>query len=106
MQDSNFNVLGIVDPIGTLVERYEYMSYGRRTVFHTPGSNDQLAMVPSPLSRRVTASGTTRHYGINEIGHQGLMHEEESGVVYNRARYLHADIGGSCRETRWKRSME
>ena len=48
MQDSNFNVLGIVDATGTLVERYEYTSYGRRTVFHIPGSNNQLAMARAP----------------------------------------------------------
>ena len=32
-QDANFNVLGLFDPEGDLVERYEYTPYGQRTVF-------------------------------------------------------------------------
>mgnify|MGYP006294570813 FL=1 len=34
MQDSNYNVLGLVNNAGRLVERYEYTPYGQRTVYH------------------------------------------------------------------------
>jgi hypothetical protein len=47
MQDANWNVLGIVDSTGMLVERYEYTPYGRRTVFFSPGSS--MAASPSPM---------------------------------------------------------
>jgi len=33
LQDANYNVLGVVNPSGGLVERYEYTPYGRRTVY-------------------------------------------------------------------------
>ena len=32
-QDSNYNVLGLVDSGGDLIERYEYTPYGQRTIF-------------------------------------------------------------------------
>jgi hypothetical protein len=28
-------------------------------------------------------------YGINAVGHQGLFHDEATGLVYNPARMLH-----------------
>jgi RHS repeat-associated protein len=33
MQDANFNIMGIVNQAGRLVERYEYTPYGQRTVY-------------------------------------------------------------------------
>ena len=32
-QDANYNVLGLLDADGTLIERYEYTPYGQRTVY-------------------------------------------------------------------------
>jgi len=32
-QDANWNVLGVLSPTGRICERYEYTSYGQRTVF-------------------------------------------------------------------------
>ena len=34
LQDANFNVLGLVDWYGDLVERYEYTPYGQRTIYN------------------------------------------------------------------------
>jgi RHS repeat-associated protein len=31
--------------------------------------------------------------GVCEVGHQGLIHDEEVGLVYNRARQLHPTLG-------------
>jgi len=33
VQDANYNVLGVTDAAGVLVERYEYTPYGQRTVY-------------------------------------------------------------------------
>ena len=93
-QDANYNVLGLVDSAGTLKERYEYTPYGQRTVFFSPGSNDTDLMAPTPISRRIPfTGGVNQPYGLNEFGHQGLYHDEESGLIYNRARELHPTLG-------------
>ncbi len=93
-QDANYNVLGIVDSSGVLKERYEYSPYGQRNVFYSPGTNDPYCMAPTTSSQRVVTSGSvTQPYGICEVGHQGLMHDEESELVYNRARYIWPSLG-------------
>ena len=33
LQDANYNVLGLVNAAGKLIERYEYTPYGQRTIF-------------------------------------------------------------------------
>ncbi len=94
LHDANFNVLGLVDDQGDLVERYEYRPYGERQVYLSPGVNDPEAHAPTQLSRRVETYGwVTQPYGLNEFGHQGLLHDEETGLVYNRARMLHPRLG-------------
>jgi RHS repeat-associated protein len=46
-------------------------------------------MAPTTASQRVVTSGSvTQPYGICEVGHQGLMHDEECGLVYARTRIL------------------
>ena len=45
-QDANFNVLGVVDSTGVLVERYEYEPYDKRMTFISPGSNDTGVFAP------------------------------------------------------------
>jgi hypothetical protein len=59
-QDSNYNVLGVVDSSAVLKERYEYTPYGQRSVLFSPGSNDRgKQKVTSTFSRRPDhASGT------------------------------------------------
>ena len=44
-------------------------------------------------SQRVVADSTTQPYGLCEFAFQGLMHEEEVGIIYNRARYVHPLFG-------------
>jgi YD repeat-containing protein len=84
MQDANWNVLGIVDDSGVLTERYEYTPYGQRTVFFSPGANDPGCYAPTLMSRRVINGSVTQPYGLCEFGHQGLMHDALTGLVYNR----------------------
>ena len=94
LQDANFNVLGLVNTTGNLVERYEYTPYGQRTIYKSAGSEDDLCMAPILESQRKTVdSPATAAYGICDIGHQGLMHDKEFGLIYNRARYLSPKLG-------------
>ncbi|QQE13182.1 hypothetical protein JD969_06895 [Planctomycetota bacterium] len=116
LQDANYNILGIVNPYGTLIERYEYTPYGERIVFtfsntpgyadepfgfyspSYPGSVDNLKKSDPRLTTQIFRSQPTRGDGyvnymatLNEFGHQGLMHDEnlvgiKGGLIYNRAR--------------------
>ena len=85
-QDANWNVLGVVDSDGVLAERYEYTPYGQRTVYMRSGSNDTGCYAPTSMSRRVVGGSVTQSYGLCEFGHQGLMHDEAVGLIYNRQR--------------------
>ncbi|MCP4589558.1 MAG: hypothetical protein GY842_02315 [bacterium] len=40
----------------------------------------------SPLS--ASYAMPTRSDGLCDFGHQGLLHDKEFGLIYNRARYL------------------
>ena len=94
LQDANFNVLGLVESDGDLAERYEYTPYGQRTIYKSAGSDDALCMAPILESQRKTVdSPATAAYGICDIGHQGLMHDKEFGLIYNRARCLSPKLG-------------
>ena len=93
LQDAHFNVLGMVSSTGALAERYEYTPYGERTVYLSPGSNDPDAMAPTMISRRWTVGSTAQPYGLNDIGHQGLMHDEDTGLIQNRARMRSPRLG-------------
>ncbi len=72
-QDANFNVAALVSSTGTVVERYSYAAYGKRTV-----------MRPNVVVVGFSLYGMT-------IGHQGLRHDA-SGLVFNRARCLHSGL--------------
>ncbi|MCL2641786.1 MAG: hypothetical protein FWD53_13130, partial [Phycisphaerales bacterium] len=93
LQDANFNVMGVVNASGVLIERYEYDAYGKRNVYFSPGSNDPGCYAPLPQSKRVMIAGVMQPYGINDFGHQGLMHDEQIGLVYNWGNYLHSALG-------------
>ena len=95
LQDANYNVLGLVDSSGVLVERYQYTPYGQRQVYYDAGSNDVGAHAVTLGSRRIISmsDGLPTPYGYCEAGHQGLLHDEESGLVYNRARMLSPGLG-------------
>jgi RHS repeat-associated protein len=56
-------------------------------------SNDPLCMSPVVETYRLRSGSITSPYGLCDIGHQGLMHDKEFGLVYNRARYLHPTLG-------------
>ncbi len=84
LQDANFNVLGLVNSDGALIERYSYSPYGERKVCVEPVADS------SPLSTTNVDTGrSVRISKLNEFGHQGLMHDQTIGLVYNRARMLH-----------------
>ena len=73
IQDANFNVTAILSgDNGTVINRFVYTPYGRRTVLDTSWT-----------------AGTTDFM----LGHQGLMLDSESGLYYNRARYYHPTLG-------------
>jgi len=118
LQDANFNVIGLVgqtvvkvwdeqaedwdtDTVWELVERYEYTPYGQRTIYKPTGIDDartasygdHMCSAPTLESQRVTADGSPATYGLCDVGHQGLMHDKEFGLIYNRARYLHPRLG-------------
>ncbi len=93
LPNANFNVLAVVDDAGAVVERYEYTAYGERTVYAPAGDHDPAGESPRLLSRRVTVGGVAQAYGLNPVGHQGLWHEDATGLVYNRARHLHPRLG-------------
>jgi RHS repeat-associated protein len=76
LTDANYNVTALVDKFGTMRERYEYMPYGKQVVL-----NPDFSLDPDGSD-----------YGTS-LGHQGLWHDVETGMVYNRARYLHLTLG-------------
>ncbi len=98
MQDANFNVLGLVNTSGQLVERYEYTPYGQRKVLFAAGNtwaggtstNDSGCYAIAYASPRYTSSAP--YFGLCDFGHQSLFHDEEAGSVYNRRRYLHVGM--------------
>lgn len=91
-QDSNFNVQGLVDSSGSLVERYEYTPYGERCVFGSSGSNDTSVNSPTLFSVRAVVGGMSQPYKLCDAGHQGLSVDEESTIYCNRARSYHLSI--------------
>ncbi|MFO8013590.1 MAG: RHS repeat-associated core domain-containing protein [Phycisphaerae bacterium] len=93
IQDANFNVVGLVDSAGDLVERYEYTPYGQRSVFVPSGSNDEATSAPLYESQRVEDSGTPQAWSLCDIGHQGLFLDKEIGLYDNRRRVLHPRFG-------------
>ena len=76
-RDRQYNVVALLDASGGVIERYDYNPYGQRLVLDPDYSDD-----PDGLSDVA-----------NPIGHQGLYHDDESGLVYNRARYRDPELG-------------
>jgi RHS repeat-associated protein len=67
-QDANFNLTSICSISGSIVERYLFDSYGDRTIMDATWS-----VISTSAYNWVT-------------GHQGLMHDPESGLISNRER--------------------
>ncbi|WP_428940602.1 RHS repeat domain-containing protein [Fontivita pretiosa] len=76
LQDANYSVTCIVDSSGDAAERYVYTPYGTRDI--------RSADFSSSLSTSAVRWN---------IGHQGLMHDTNTSLVYNRARMLHPGLG-------------
>src|SRR5205814_1985966 len=66
---------------------------GRGRCSSARGSNDPGCYAATIGSRKFRISSVDQPYGICEIGHQGLEHDEESWLVYNRARMLQPIVG-------------
>lgn len=78
-RDRQYNVIALTDTTsggGVAVERYVYTPYGERRVLDPDGVT----------VRQTSAVG-------NPLGHQGLYHDGETGLIYNRARYRDAGLG-------------
>ena len=75
-RDRQYNVIALTDAAGAVVERYTYTPYGERRILAPDGVT----------VRQISAVGNPR-------GHQGLCHDDETGLVYNRARYRDAGLG-------------
>jgi RHS repeat-associated protein len=78
LQDTNFNVSAIVSAASAVLERYRYSPYGARTVL-----NVNFTVHTDPASGSYAFA----------VAHQGLMHDDGSGLVHNRARVLHPLLG-------------
>ncbi|WP_428940714.1 RHS repeat-associated core domain-containing protein [Fontivita pretiosa] len=76
LQDANYSVTCIIDTAGDAAERYVYTPYGSREI----RSSDFSSSLSS------SAVGW-------DIGHQGLMHDTNTTLIYNRARMLHPGLG-------------
>jgi RHS repeat-associated protein len=92
LQDANFNVTGIVNSNGTLVERYQYDAYGARTAYVNGGSNDAGLNLSSSQAARVVVGGVAQAYDIMDFGSQGLLHDGATGLIYNRACYRSTEL--------------
>ena len=88
VQDAHYNVTAIHDDQGDLIERYAYDPYGRRRVYVPQDALDTAGTVPVDRATRVSigSPGVDQPYAINDFGHQGLTHDEEVGLIENRAR--------------------
>ncbi|MEM9913874.1 MAG: RHS repeat-associated core domain-containing protein [Planctomycetota bacterium] len=77
--DRQYNVIALTDTTsggGVAVERYVYTPYGDRRI-----------LAPDSVTVRQTSAVG------NPLGHQGLYHDEETDLVYNRARYRDSELG-------------
>jgi RHS repeat-associated protein len=76
MQDANFNLTSICNSSGGVVERYVFDPYGNRAIMN--GSWGAISASAYNWS----------------IGHQGLINDEETSLLYVRRRYFQPATGG------------
>jgi RHS repeat-associated protein len=77
MADANYNVTGLVNASGQVVERYLYDAYGRVTYLN-----------PNFTEKAVQESAYE-----NTTLYTGRELDPETGLMYYRARYYHTDLG-------------
>jgi RHS repeat-associated protein len=75
-RDKQYCVIGLTDNSGAIVETYTYTPYGQRIVRDASFANPT----------------TTSSYA-QQLGHQGLLHDAETGLIYNRYRILEPVLG-------------
>jgi RHS repeat-associated protein len=75
-RDRQYCLIGLTNASGTIVETYTYTPYGQRIVRDASFANPT----------------TTSSYA-QQLGHQGLLHDAETGLIYNRHRILDAALG-------------
>ena len=75
LRDASFSVVALLDEAGTAIERYRYTPYGKR-----------VAMSNAFIDKADTDYGQQR-------GFQGLLHDEESGLIENRHRMFDPGTG-------------
>jgi len=75
LQDAHYNVAALINTNGAVQERYAYSPYGERII------------LDASYVTRTTSSFDWR------VGHQGLRHDVNTALVYNRARMLSPIVG-------------
>ncbi len=91
--DPMFSLLGLVDASGDLIERYELDPYGRRQVFGPADVNDTTLTLALNSPARVEADTVEQPYALTDVSHQGLPLDENTSLLYNRARYRNPATG-------------
>ncbi len=76
LQDAHFHITTLADTTGAAVERCSYTPYGEQTILDADFTID---------------SGGSDYNWTH--GHQGLMHDPETGLIQNRYRIRHALLG-------------
>ena len=77
-RNRQFNVIGLTDGSAAVQELYRYTPYGAHTILAPDG---------------VTVRTASSFHAGQTPGHQGLHYDVESGLIYNRARYRHTELG-------------
>jgi RHS repeat-associated protein len=77
--DANYNVVALTDDLGQLVQQYRYWPYGSLQAAdeYDPGPPADINSIDFAASPELLAT---------VLGHQGLYHDRETGLSYNRNR--------------------
>lgn len=75
LRDASYSIIAYTEADGTIKERYRYTPYGKRTVMDASFADK---------------AGTDYN---QQRGFQGLLHDDESGLIENRNRMLDPETG-------------
>ena len=98
LQDAHFNVLALVEDAnaatagtgtGGVIERYEFTPYGQRIAIDPDTGHAR----DYPLRLAIGSPAVDQPYALNDLGHQGLAHDDETALIYNRARMRSPQLG-------------